>query len=117
MFKYKEIIITLAAITALSLPVLVLAQTNTAGTIASDAPGNLTELVNRIIRIFNVLVPVLILITGAIFMSGFIWYLRAGGNEEKLKEGRMRIYMGFIGLFILFSFWGLANILVKSIFK
>jgi hypothetical protein len=79
-------------------------------------PTNLTELVDRWISLLNQLVPWLIVVIGSVFLNGFIAYIGAGGNEEKLKDGKKRIYFGFLGLFIVMSFWGIAYMIKKSFF-
>ncbi len=40
-------------------------------------------------------------------------YIIAGGEDER-KAGRMNVLWGVIGLFLIFSIWGLVNILRKS---
>lgn len=113
--KSKKILRVLA-MTALFIPAgLIFAQTTVPQGV-DTTPKNLTELVNRAINILNYLVPWVIVGSGAIFMYGFIAYIGAGGNEEKLKDGKKRIYFGFFALFIVMSFWGIAYLLKTSFF-
>jgi len=82
----------------------------------SQAPKNLTELVRRFIDILNQLTPWVLIVAGAIFFNGFLKYLTAGANEERLKVGRNRIIFGILALAISLSFWGIVILLKTSVF-
>ena len=77
-------------------------------------PRNLREFVNNFNTILN---PVLLLV--AVFgffglITGVLKYVNAGGDEERLGKAKQLIIYGLLGMFIMFSFWGLATILAKS---
>lgn len=74
--------------------------------------GNLITTISSIIRIalgFLGVVAVVIILIG-----GFMW-MTAGGNDEKLKKAKARIYQGIIGLVIILSAYAIASFVITSI--
>ncbi len=49
-----------------------------------------------------------------ILMGGFIW-MTAGGNDEKVSEGKKYIFSGIIGLAIILSAYAIATFVVNSL--
>lgn len=81
---------------------------------ALESPKNLTEFVNNFL---NILDPIIIFVAGMGFFGmviGILKYVGAGGDEEKLGKAKQLIVYGLIGMFIMFSFWGLAKIVANS---
>lgn len=87
---------------------------------ALTEPKNLTDFANNFNMILNGgagWIGITQLLIGFCFFGiiiGILKYSGAGGNEEKLGEGKQLIMYGIIGLFIAFTFWGLAKLLAKT---
>lgn len=63
-----------------------------------------------------VVVPVIFSLAGAAFVWGVVNYFILHGDEEaKREEGRKFVLWGLIGLVVLFSVWGLVNILLSTL--
>jgi len=61
--------------------------------------------------LWNIVVPLLFVIVTIIFMYGVMNYVWHGGDKTKRAEGLQYIIWGLVGLFVMFSVWGLVNIL------
>lgn len=87
---------------------------------ALNPPQNLADFANNFNKILNGgagWIGITQLLIGFCFFGiiiGILRYSGAGGNEEKLGEGKQLIFYGIIGLFIAFTFWGLAKLLAKT---
>lgn len=70
-----------------------------------------------IIGVINtVIVPIIIALAFLVFFWGVFKYLFwHGDNEEKRAEGRYFILWGVIGLVLIFSIWGIVNILLSTL--
>lgn len=75
---------------------------------------NLTEFVNNFTKVLNVIVPFVAGLGFFGFLTGVLKYANAGGDEERLSHAKQLIAYGLVGMFIMFSFWGLAKILAGS---
>jgi hypothetical protein len=64
----------------------------------------------------NQLVLVLLGIGLLVFIWGLVKYVAAAGDEAQIKEAKQFIVFGLIAFFIMFSVWGLVNILVGFFF-
>lgn len=63
----------------------------------------------------QVLVPLVIAVAFLMFIWGVYLYFFAGaGNEEKRKEGRSFMVYAVVGFFIMFSLWGIVQILTRT---
>lgn len=71
---------------------------------------------DRVIIFLNQIIPFLVLIATVIFLWGVVRYITAGGDEEKIKEGRNLIIYGIIGLAVMIGVWGFVNIVLTFIF-
>jgi hypothetical protein len=81
---------------------------------AADRLGNFLLLGIYIIDKF--VVPLIFAIAFIVFIIGVYRYFVAGGaNEEKRQEGQKFVLWGLIGFVIMFSVWGLINLLVTSL--
>ena len=93
---------------------LILGQSFPLFVFALDTPKNFTEFVNNFISILN---PVIFFVVGLGFFGliiGLLKYVGAGGDEERLGKAKQLIIYGLIGMFIMFSFWALAQIIAKT---
>ncbi|MDP3934774.1 MAG: hypothetical protein Q8Q46_00945 [Candidatus Giovannonibacteria bacterium] len=64
--------------------------------------------------ILNRIIPILMIIATIVFLWGVIRYITAGGDEDKLKEGKSFIIFGLIGLFLMVAIWGVVRALVSQ---
>lgn len=73
--------------------------------------------VTQIVGFINyVLVPLLFAIAGLAFLWGvFQYFFMSNGDAGKQAEGRTFVLWGVIGLAVLFSTWGLVNVLMASV--
>jgi len=98
--SYKILLFTL-----LSMPLFVFAA----------RPTNFKELINLILA--DIITPLIALIFGLAFI-GFLWgafqYIWKADDINARKEGAQKMLYGIIALFIMFSVWGLVNILVST---
>ena len=91
---------------AAGMPFLAFAQTVT----------NLTTLFTFVMNILNtIVVPLIFALAFAIFIYNvYKYFIAGGGDEEKVKEGQRFVLWSVIGFAVMFSIWGLINLLVSS---
>lgn len=75
-----------------------------------------TTFANKIKDIANSVIPFLIGLAIALMVFGIFRYIAAAGDTEKIAEGRKTILYGIVAVFLMLSFWGLVQIIHKSIF-
>jgi hypothetical protein len=108
----------------------VLAQTSVSGGVTSNGDfflgvcigncgygaGTLYGIFSTIFGIINnVLIPLIFAVAFLVFIYGvFKYFILSGGDEEAQKSGRQLILWGLIGFFVMFSVWGLVNILINT---
>lgn len=97
--KYSRI----ASVAMILLPLAAFAQT-------------FNNTLERISGFLNQIIPFLILIATVLFIFGVLRYITAGGDEEKVKEGRNLMIYGVIGLAVMLAVWGFVNIVLDFIF-
>lgn len=68
-----------------------------------------TDIIDKLIGIFNALIPLLMVVATVFFLWGVLQFVTSGGDEDKRKEGRDHIIYGLIGLFIMVAVWGLVG--------
>lgn len=81
------------------------------------APANFKALVDDIIA--NILTPVIGLL-GSLAIAAFIWgivkYIFYAADEKQKVSAKNTMLYGVLGLFVLFSFWGIVEFIKKDIF-
>ncbi|MCC6323638.1 hypothetical protein IT400_02495 [Candidatus Nomurabacteria bacterium] len=77
---------------------------------AADAWSILT----RIQSILNILIPLLVTVAVVYFIWGVIQYT-ISSDEEAKKNARSKIIMGLIGLFVIIAFWGIVNVMTRTL--
>jgi len=75
--------------------------------------STLDSLIQKIINLINLLIPILVGIAVIYFIWGIIKFMSAGGNEEKLREGKRHIVFGLLGLAIIMGVWGFVGIICQ----
>jgi len=78
---------------------------------------NLGGLIRLLASFIN---PIAAIITGLAFIF-FLWgiakYIFSAGDENKKQEGKSIMLWGIIGLFVMFSIWGILTILFNTFFE
>lgn len=79
-------------------------------------PHSLKDLICSAMELVN---PVIALLTGLAVVF-FVWnvlrFIMSAGDEKGRATAKNGIIYGVIGLFVLFSFWGLVELLRASVF-
>lgn len=70
-----------------------------------------------IIGIINtIIVPTIFALAFLVFIYGVVKYFFLQGDEDtKREEGRQFILWGLLGMVVLFSVWGLVNMLLSTL--
>ncbi|MGB8815705.1 MAG: hypothetical protein WCC74_00490 [Minisyncoccia bacterium] len=77
-------------------------------------PKTFADLIYDVI-LSGILEPLIVLLSSLtilIFVWGILKYMRADSKER--EEGKKYMFWGVIGIFVMFSLWGLVNILQNS---
>jgi hypothetical protein len=89
------------------------------GGACSTGLSNVTDfkcLVSFFVGLLNDLVPLIIGLAVFLFIFGLIKYITAGGNEDTIKEARNYIIFGIVAIAVMFSIWGLVNLVLGIFF-
>lgn len=65
--------------------------------------------------VLSVIFPVLLAIAVFVIVWGIFKFILNAGDEEARKTGRSFILWGIVGIFLMFSVWGLVRILTGTI--
>lgn len=101
----------IAIISVAAIPLLASAQITCPGL---SGQGTICGILVTIDGILRAVVPILMVLATVVFLWGVVRYVTAGGDEDKLKEGRQFIIFGLIGLFVMVAVWGIVAALVRS---
>lgn len=64
----------------------------------------------------TIVVPVIFSLAFLVFVWGVLkYFFFHGGNEEKRSEGRQFVLWGILGMVVLFSVWGIVNMLLSTL--
>lgn len=116
-FLYK----TAVAVGASLLPYIALAQSSVVQSVTHQATSfpqtnkNLSDIIIVFNKYINTLTPILASLAIICFFYGLIWYIYAAGDSKGREKGRQTIIWGLVGLFVIFSLWGILEFL-KSVF-
>jgi len=83
----------------------------TAIPIRAFAASKLNDILTNITDTFNEIIGILFIIATIAFFWGIIRYLASAGDEKAKKDARNLITWGIIGLAVMASAWGIAEIL------
>jgi putative Mn2+ efflux pump MntP len=61
-------------------------------------------------------VPIILSLAVITMFWGIAKYMRSAENSEERAKGRQFIVYAILALFVMFSLWGLVNVIVDSIF-
>ena len=73
----------------------------------------LSDVILNVIGLINQIVPVLLTLALVFFMWSCFQYVRQSG--ENGGEARSNVLWGLIALFVLFTVWGLVNVLCMTL--
>lgn len=91
--------------------------TYTAAVANNTAQQSIQNLASFIVTtINNYLIPVLFALMLITFIWGVYQYFIAGGaNAEKQKQGRQFVMWSIVGFVVVFSLWGIVNLVSSSL--
>ncbi|MSR71290.1 MAG: hypothetical protein EXS50_01275, partial [Candidatus Taylorbacteria bacterium] len=78
----------------------------------ATGPSNLKDVICLINQYLGYIIPLLFSIALVFFIIGIVKFFV--GGVEKLAEAKQMALWGIIGLFVMFSVWGLVNILINT---
>ncbi len=99
-------------VSAILLPALALA----AGSEVTPTETGFGATMQRIANFLNDIIVFLFLIATVIFLFGVIRYVTAGGDEDKVKEGRSMMINGVIALAVMIALWAFVNVALTFFF-
>jgi len=72
---------------------------------------------NGIIGILNtIVVPIIFALTFVAFLWGVVQYYFLNADDEKARtSGRQFVLWGVLGMVLLFSIWGVVNVLLSTL--
>ena len=75
------------------------------------------DFVTSVIGVMNsIAIPLIFAFTFCVFVYGvFKYFILNGGSDESRQEGRQFVIWGILGLVMLFSVWGVVNILLSTL--
>lgn len=74
-------------------------------------------LVNQLIGYIRLLVPFIISLALLLFLWGIFKLVFTTGSDRDLEEAKKFMFWGIVALFVMFSVWGLVQILTKTFFN
>ena len=82
--------------------------------VAFAAVTDLESLLQLVIGLINIAIPIIISLAVLVFIWGLFMYITNPSEDEKKKEGRDIMIWGVIALFVMFSVFGLVNLLIGT---
>jgi L-cystine uptake protein TcyP (sodium:dicarboxylate symporter family) len=82
--------------------------------IAHGEQVTFSSLVISFSRLINQVVALITGLALLVFIWGVFRYISAGSDRNRITEARNFIIFGIIGLFVMFSVWGLVNLLIQT---
>jgi len=82
---------------------------------SNTSSGALVSFIDRVKGTLNLVIGVLFSLVTVYFIWGVIQYVRSGGNEEKLTEGKRHMVWGIIGMAIMAGAWGIATMIANYV--
>jgi len=73
------------------------------------APQNFGQLINLFLDLIYALVPLIVGLSLLVFLRGLALFVWSAGDTTKHEEGRKIMIWGTIGLFVMFSLWGILR--------
>jgi hypothetical protein len=71
------------------------------------------DIVDQIVGVINTgVIPLIFAMTFLLFLVGIVRYFFMGEGEENQTKGKQLITWGLVGFTVMFSLWGIINMLV-----
>jgi hypothetical protein len=103
----------LAAFLFTCLPLLAHGQDGPPGPVTQ--PTDFKSFVGILLDLLNFALPILMGLTAIVFIWGLYLYVpSAAGSEEEKTKGRQFMKWGVVGLFVMFSIWGILQVLLGT---
>ena len=94
-------------------PFLALAQPISGGTCSTVDSGTIQAIICVLGDIFDLAIPVLVILGVLYFVWGVVSYVIASDEEAK-KKGKDKMIYGLIGLLVITALWGLIKVLTTT---
>jgi hypothetical protein len=113
----------IALVSSVFLPYIAAAQSSVVQSVTQQATSfpqtsmNLTTFVGLFYRYINATTPVLAALAVACFFYGLVRYIYYAGDAKGHEFGRQAIIWGLVGLFVIFSLWGILQFLKLAVFS
>ncbi len=75
---------------------------------AAAANDTISPILTNVRTALNIVIYIMFALVIIFFIWGVVQYLTAGGDEEKLKNGRRHMLWGIIGIAVVGAVWGIA---------
>ena len=76
--------------------------------------GDVEAILGCAIGLLNRVIPVIMALALVAFLWGLAVFMLEAGDESAQKRARLMIAWGVLGLFVMFSVWGLVNVLLGT---
>jgi heme/copper-type cytochrome/quinol oxidase subunit 4 len=75
------------------------------------------QIVTNIVQIVNKgLIPLLYALAFVYLLIGLVrYFFIGGGSDEDREKGKQMLMYGLIGIFVIFSVWGLVNLFLSTL--
>ena len=80
---------------------------------AADDANALLLSINK--QILNPIIGLMLGLALVIFLYGVVEFIAGAGSEDKRSAGKKHIVWGIVGLFIMFSVFGIINLIIETI--
>lgn len=115
----RSLVRSIPVLSLLLIAPLAYADINFGGSITitfGSGGGTIQGVLATVLTIINgYLVPIIFAIAFIVFLWGlFTYFIQGGADEEKRKNGRQLVIWGLIGFAVMFSLWGLVQILLTT---
>lgn len=82
--------------------------------LAYAQPSDFSEVVEIISGLFDLATPFLGAVALFLFFWGLAKFMRGGGDEDAVKDGKKLMLWGVLGMFMIVSVWAVVRMLVLS---
>ncbi len=114
--KFTKVGMFIVLVALMVLPQISFAQSAGVCSTAYQTAGGLEGLVNYLGCILvRSVVPLLFALAFVVFIWGVVQFIMNSSDEAKRAQGKQFMVWGIIGLFVMFSVWGLVLILGKTL--
>jgi hypothetical protein len=74
-------------------------------------PSDLTGVINMFTDIVLAFIPLLGAVAFLVFVYGVARFIKSAGSEKEIKDSKNILIWGVIGLFVMFTIWGIVSFL------